>query len=49
MMSSDIFYHDATRLAELIRTREISPVEVVRRTSTALKPSTPRSTRSSRL
>jgi aspartyl-tRNA(Asn)/glutamyl-tRNA(Gln) amidotransferase subunit A len=29
MMSSDIFYHDATQLAELIRTREISPVEVV--------------------
>ena len=28
-MSSDIFYHDATMLAELIRTRELSPVEVV--------------------
>ena len=29
-MSSDLFYHDATRLAELIRMREVSPVEVVR-------------------
>ena len=29
MMSSDIFYSDATGLAELIRTREVSPVEVV--------------------
>jgi aspartyl-tRNA(Asn)/glutamyl-tRNA(Gln) amidotransferase subunit A len=28
-MSSEIFYQDATRLAELIRNREISPVEVV--------------------
>jgi aspartyl-tRNA(Asn)/glutamyl-tRNA(Gln) amidotransferase subunit A len=28
-MSSDIFYSDATRLAELIRTREVSPVEVM--------------------
>src|SRR6201998_3679277 len=28
-MSSDIFYFDATTLAELIRTREVSPVEVV--------------------
>ncbi|WP_144147520.1 amidase [Paraburkholderia sp. BCC1884] len=29
-MSSEIFFQDATRLAELIRNREISPVEVVR-------------------
>src|SRR4051794_28408761 len=28
-MSSEIFYSDASALAELIRTREISPVEVV--------------------
>ncbi|CAB3746242.1 amidase [Paraburkholderia humisilvae] len=28
-MQSEIFYQDATALAELIRTREISPVEVV--------------------
>jgi len=28
-MSSEIVYSDATRLAELIRTREVSPVEVV--------------------
>jgi aspartyl-tRNA(Asn)/glutamyl-tRNA(Gln) amidotransferase subunit A len=28
-MSSDITYFDATKLAELIRTRELSPVEVV--------------------
>jgi aspartyl-tRNA(Asn)/glutamyl-tRNA(Gln) amidotransferase subunit A len=28
-MTSDIIYSDATRLAELIRTREVSPVEVV--------------------
>jgi len=28
-MSSELFYLDATRLAELIRTRELSPVEVV--------------------
>jgi aspartyl-tRNA(Asn)/glutamyl-tRNA(Gln) amidotransferase subunit A len=28
-MSSDIIYSDATRLAELIRNREVSPVEVV--------------------
>lgn len=28
-MSSELFYLDATRLAELIRTREVSPVEVV--------------------
>ena len=28
-MPTDIFWHDATRLAELIRTREVSPVEVV--------------------
>ena len=28
-MSSDIIYFDATKLAELIRTREVSPVEVV--------------------
>jgi len=28
-MSSDIIYYDATKLAELIRTREVSPVEVV--------------------
>jgi aspartyl-tRNA(Asn)/glutamyl-tRNA(Gln) amidotransferase subunit A len=28
-MKSEILYQDATRLAELIRTREISPVEVV--------------------
>src|SRR6201993_1862193 len=28
-MSSDIFYFDATKLAELIRTRAVSPVEVV--------------------
>jgi aspartyl-tRNA(Asn)/glutamyl-tRNA(Gln) amidotransferase subunit A len=28
-MSSDMIYFDATKLAELIRTREISPVEVV--------------------
>jgi aspartyl-tRNA(Asn)/glutamyl-tRNA(Gln) amidotransferase subunit A len=28
-MSSDLFYSDATKLAELIRTREISPVEVI--------------------
>jgi aspartyl-tRNA(Asn)/glutamyl-tRNA(Gln) amidotransferase subunit A len=30
IMSSEIFYQDATRLAELIRNREISPVEVIR-------------------
>lgn len=29
-MSNDIIFADATKLAELIRTREISPVEVVR-------------------
>jgi len=29
-MSSELFHLDATRLAELIRTREVSPVEVVR-------------------
>ena len=29
-MSSEIFYYDATRLAELIRTRQVSPVEVAR-------------------
>jgi Asp-tRNA(Asn)/Glu-tRNA(Gln) amidotransferase A subunit family amidase len=28
-MSSEIFFQDATRLAELIRKREISPVEVM--------------------
>jgi aspartyl-tRNA(Asn)/glutamyl-tRNA(Gln) amidotransferase subunit A len=28
-MNSDIFYSDATKLAELIRTRAVSPVEVV--------------------
>ena len=28
-MNSDIIYYDATKLAELIRTREVSPVEVV--------------------
>src|ERR1700694_561511 len=28
-MASDIIYSEATRLAELIRTREVSPVEVV--------------------
>lgn len=28
-MSSEIIYSDATRLAEMIRTREVSPVEVV--------------------
>jgi aspartyl-tRNA(Asn)/glutamyl-tRNA(Gln) amidotransferase subunit A len=28
-MSTDLIYADATRLAELIRTREVSPVEVV--------------------
>ena len=28
-MASDIIYSDATKLAELIRTREVSPVEVV--------------------
>jgi Asp-tRNA(Asn)/Glu-tRNA(Gln) amidotransferase A subunit family amidase len=28
-MSSEIIYSDATRLAELIRTREVSPVEVM--------------------
>lgn len=28
-MSLEIIYSDATRLAELIRTREVSPVEVV--------------------
>jgi len=28
-MSTDLFYQDATRLAELIRTKEVSPVEVV--------------------
>jgi aspartyl-tRNA(Asn)/glutamyl-tRNA(Gln) amidotransferase subunit A len=28
-MTTPIFYSDATRLAELIRNREISPVEVV--------------------
>src|SRR5450631_4250987 len=28
-MTSDILYSDATRLAELIRTRQVSPVEVV--------------------
>jgi aspartyl-tRNA(Asn)/glutamyl-tRNA(Gln) amidotransferase subunit A len=28
-MSSELIYSDATRLAELIRTREVSPVEVV--------------------
>jgi aspartyl-tRNA(Asn)/glutamyl-tRNA(Gln) amidotransferase subunit A len=28
-VSSNIFYSDATKLAELIRTREVSPVEVV--------------------
>ena len=28
-MSSDLTYSDATRLAELIRTKEVSPVEVV--------------------
>ncbi|NKJ47690.1 amidase [Burkholderia sp. SG-MS1] len=28
-MSSELFHFDATRLAELIRTREVSPVEVV--------------------
>jgi aspartyl-tRNA(Asn)/glutamyl-tRNA(Gln) amidotransferase subunit A len=29
MMSSDLTYFDATKLAELIRTRQVSPVEVV--------------------
>ena len=28
-MSSDIIYFDANKLAELIRTREVSPVEIV--------------------
>ena len=28
-MNSDLFYSDATKLAEMIRTREVSPVEVV--------------------
>src|SRR6201992_3731907 len=28
-MSTELIYSDATKLAELIRTREISPVEVV--------------------
>ena len=28
-MTQDIIFSDATRLAELIRTREVSPVEVV--------------------
>ncbi len=28
-MSNELFYHDATKLAELIRTKEVSPVEVV--------------------
>jgi aspartyl-tRNA(Asn)/glutamyl-tRNA(Gln) amidotransferase subunit A len=30
ILTKDIVYSDATRLAELIRTREVSPVEVVR-------------------
>ncbi|MGI4764959.1 MAG: amidase [Janthinobacterium lividum] len=29
-MSSDIVFSDATRLAELVRTKEVSPVEIVR-------------------
>ncbi len=29
-MRSELFYQDATKLAELIRTKDISPVEVVR-------------------
>ena len=28
-MTTDIIFSDATRLAELIRTRQVSPVEVV--------------------
>jgi aspartyl-tRNA(Asn)/glutamyl-tRNA(Gln) amidotransferase subunit A len=29
-MSTELFYSDATKLAELIRTREVSPVEVMK-------------------
>jgi aspartyl-tRNA(Asn)/glutamyl-tRNA(Gln) amidotransferase subunit A len=29
-MSSELIYSDATRLAEVIRNREVSPVEVVK-------------------
>src|ERR1700743_3132058 len=29
-MSTELIYSDATRLAELIRTREVSPVEVMK-------------------
>jgi aspartyl-tRNA(Asn)/glutamyl-tRNA(Gln) amidotransferase subunit A len=29
MMDANLFYSDATKLADLIRTREVSPVEVV--------------------
>jgi aspartyl-tRNA(Asn)/glutamyl-tRNA(Gln) amidotransferase subunit A len=29
-MSTDLIYSDATKLAELIRTREVSPVEVMK-------------------
>jgi aspartyl-tRNA(Asn)/glutamyl-tRNA(Gln) amidotransferase subunit A len=29
-MSNELIYSDATRLAELIRTREVSPVEVMK-------------------
>jgi hypothetical protein len=50
-MNTEINFSDATRLAELIRNREVSPVEVVpscRRTSIASKPLTRRSTRSLR-
>ena len=29
-MSTELIYSDATKLAELIRTREVSPVEVMK-------------------
>jgi aspartyl-tRNA(Asn)/glutamyl-tRNA(Gln) amidotransferase subunit A len=28
-MSNELFYQDATKLAELIRTKEVSPVEIM--------------------
>jgi aspartyl-tRNA(Asn)/glutamyl-tRNA(Gln) amidotransferase subunit A len=37
-MTNEIIFSDATKLAELIRTKEVSPVEVCRRTWIASRP-----------
>jgi aspartyl-tRNA(Asn)/glutamyl-tRNA(Gln) amidotransferase subunit A len=38
-MINELIYSDATKLAELIRTKQVSPVESCRPISTASKPS----------